>query len=115
MAKRWQGVVAGLVGLLMLAGVTGCSGQPLTTREKGTLAGGGLGAVAGIVIGAATGAPAIGAVLGGVLGAGSGFLLGNALQNNDIREAHTEHQLGEQQREIEHQRPEIYRLQQEES
>jgi hypothetical protein len=53
--------------------------------------------------------------IGGVLGAGSGFLLGNVLQNNDIWEAHTEHQLGEQQREIEHQRREIHRLQQEES
>jgi uncharacterized protein YcfJ len=99
----------------MPVGVCGCSGEPLTSREKGTLAGGGLGGVAGTVNGAATGAPAIGAVLRTVLGAGGGFLVGNALQNNEIHDAHTQGQLGEQQREIERQRREIYKLQQEES
>ena len=37
--------------------VAGCSGQPLSTREKGTLLGGGLGAATGAIIGAAVGAP----------------------------------------------------------
>ena len=32
--------------------VAGCSGQPLSTREKGTLLGGGLGAATGAIIGA---------------------------------------------------------------
>src|ERR1700724_2366927 len=113
MFKRWKTPVGCLLGLLMLVGVTGCSGQPLSTREKGTLLGGGVGAVAGTIIGAAAGAPGAGAAIGGVLGAGGGFLVGNALQNNEIRQAHTEGQLGQQQREIERQRREINKLQQE--
>lgn len=31
--------------------IAGCSGQPLSTREKGTLLGGGLGAATGAIIG----------------------------------------------------------------
>ena len=113
MAKRWKSVVICVLGVLMLTGASGCSGQPLTTREKGTLAGGGLGAATGAIIGAAAGAPGVGAALGGVLGAGGGFLVGNALQNNEIRESHTEGRVAYQQREIERQRREIAHLQQE--
>jgi uncharacterized protein YcfJ len=113
MNKRWKSVVVCLLGIVMLVGITGCSGQPLTTREKGTLLGGGLGAVAGTIIGAAAGAPGAGAAIGGVLGAGGGYLVGNAMQNNEIRESHTQTELSRQQREIEQQRREIYQLKQE--
>jgi uncharacterized protein YcfJ len=115
MAKRWQRAMVRLVGLLMLAGAAGCSGQPLTTREKGTLAGGGIGAVAGTIIGAAVGLPGAGAAIGGVLGAGGGYLIGNALQNHQIQESQTQDQLGQQQREIENQRRTINQLQQQQS
>jgi hypothetical protein len=45
----------------------GCSGQPLSTREKGTLGGAGIGAAGGAIIGAAVGAPGAGAAIGGAL------------------------------------------------
>ena len=45
--------------------------------------------------------------------AGGGYLVGNALQNNEIRESHTEGRLAYQQREIERQRREISQLRQE--
>ena len=115
MAKRWNSVAVCLLGLVMLVAAAGCSGQPLTTREKGTLLGGGLGLATGAIIGAATGAPGAGAAIGGVLGAGGGFLVGNALQNNEIRESHTEGRLEEQQRKIERQRREINHLRHEQS
>lgn len=37
--------------------LAGCTGQPLSTREKGTLGGGVLGASTGAIIGAAVGHP----------------------------------------------------------
>ena len=113
MTKRWRSAAVCLLGVLMLVGAIGCSGQPLTTREKGTLLGGGLGAAGGAIIGAAAGAPGAGAAIGGVLGAGGGYLIGNAMQNNEIRESHTEGRLSYQQREIERQRREITNLRQE--
>ena len=64
--------------------VSGCYGQPLSTREKGTFAGGILGAGTGALIGAAVGHPAAGAAIGGALGGGTGMLIGNELQNNEF-------------------------------
>jgi hypothetical protein len=51
--------------------VAGCSGEPLTTREQGTLIGGG----------SAVGHPAAGAAIGGVGGAATGYAIGNHEQN----------------------------------
>jgi osmotically inducible lipoprotein OsmB len=82
---RWQRIGVTALAALMLAGVTGCSGAPLTTREKGTLAGGAIGAGSGALVGAAVGAPGAGAAIGGVTGAGAGYLIGNQLQNDEIR------------------------------
>ena len=59
-----------------------CS-QPLGTREKGALVGGGLGAATGAIIGAATGNPGAGAAIGGALGAVGGGLLGDQLQKRE--------------------------------
>ena len=112
MTKRWSSTAICLLAVLMLVGAIGCSGQPLTTREKGTMLGGGLGAATGAIIGAAAGAPGAGAAIGGVLGAGGGYLIGNAMQNDEIRESHTNDRLAYQQREIERQRREISHLQQ---
>ena len=68
--------------LATLALVAGCS-QPLTTREKGVLAGGGLGAATGAIIGAAAGNPGAGAAIGGALGGAAGGLIGDQLQKRD--------------------------------
>jgi uncharacterized protein YcfJ len=83
----------------------------LSTREKGTLAGGVLGAGSGAIIGAAVGHPGAGAAIGGGIGAASGALIGNEAQNNEIAQRQTESQVRRQQREIEHQRHQIKALQ----
>src|SRR5579875_2517326 len=69
-------------GLLYIVGivwalytVSGCSGQPLTTREEGTAVGAGAGAAVGAIIGAITGNPLIGSAIGAGLGAVGGFLV----------------------------------------
>ena len=63
--------------------ISACSGQPLTTREKGTLGGGAIGAGGGALVGLAVGAPLAGAAIGGVVGAGAGMAIGNSLQNSE--------------------------------
>ena len=87
--------------LATLALVAGCS-QPLTTREKGVLAGGGLGAATGAIIGAAAGNPGAGAAIGGALGGAAGGLISDQLQQR-------EQVTTEQQREIEQQLQELAR------
>jgi hypothetical protein len=61
-----------LAAALLLAG---CSSQPLSTREKGTIAGGAIGLGTGALVGAAVGAPGAGAAIGGVVGAGTGYAI----------------------------------------
>ncbi len=87
-----------------------CSGQPLSTREKGTIFGGVLGAGSGAIIGSAVGAPGAGAAIGGALGAGTGFVVGNALQNTEYAIRQNRSQLSAEQREIARQRADIERL-----
>jgi hypothetical protein len=101
-----------LVGALALAG---CSGQPLSTREKGTIGGGVLGAGTGAIIGAAVGAPGAGAAIGGALGAGTGYVIGNALQNQEVTSRQQQGQINYQQREMQSQRRQIQQLQGEQS
>jgi outer membrane lipoprotein SlyB len=100
------------IALLMLLGFVGCSGQPLSTREKGTGIGALAGGATGAIIGAAVGAPGAGAAIGSALGAGGGFLIGNALQNQQVQTQQTQTQIESQQREIEQQRREIEGLKQ---
>ena len=102
------GVIAFMAAFAMLLGA--CSGQPLTTREKGTLGGGVLGAGAGAIIGAAVGHPAAGAAIGGGLGAVTGAVIGNEFQNHEVAESHTRSELAAQQRQISQQRSEIQQL-----
>jgi phage tail tape-measure protein len=104
-------IACGLALVTALA-VTGCSGQPLTTREKGTGIGALAGAGTGAIIGAAVGAPGAGAAIGGALGAGGGFLVGNELQNQEASHHRTEAQISSQQKEIEHQNRQIQQLKQ---
>jgi uncharacterized protein YcfJ len=74
-------LIALLLSLLMMVLIIGCSGEPLTTREKGTLLGGAAGAGAGALIGSAAGHPGAGAAIGGVGGAVAGYAIGNHMQN----------------------------------
>lgn len=99
-----------LAAALLLAGA--CSGEPLSTREKGTLGGGAVGAGTGAIIGAAVGAPGAGAAIGGALGAGTGFVIGNSLQNQEVAQHHLQSQVSMDQRAIESQRREIESLKQ---
>src|SRR5918996_3759005 len=77
----------------------GCS-APLTTREKGAGIGALGGAAAGGIIGAAVGHPGAGAAIGGTLGLGTGALIGDQLQGQEMKQA-------EQQKSIDQQRAEI--------
>ena len=61
------------IALAVVLLVGGCSGQPLTDREKGTGVGAVLGAGTGAIIGAAVGAPGAGAAIGGGMGALGGY------------------------------------------
>lgn len=90
----------------------GCSGQPLSTREKGTLGGGVLGAGTGAIIGAAVGHPGAGAAIGGGLGALGGAAVGNTMQNQEVQQQQTQQQIQEQQREIERQRRQLEQMKQ---
>ena len=104
-------IACGLAVVMSLT-VVGCSGQPLSTREKGTGIGALAGAGTGAIIGAAVGAPGAGAAIGGALGAGGGFLVGNELQNREISQHRTQAQINSQQQEIEHQHRQIEQLKQ---
>src|SRR6266436_536547 len=90
----------------------GCAGEPLTTREKGTLLGGGLGAATGSIIGAAVGSPGAGAAIGGAIGGVGGFAVGNSMQNNENAQAQTQGQIQQQQQQLEQQRQQIQQLKQ---
>jgi outer membrane lipoprotein SlyB len=95
-----------LATLALFLAASGCS-QPLSTREKSTLVGGGLGAATGAIIGAAVGAPGAGAAIGGALGAGTGALVGDQMQSRDVQQAEQQRQIEQNQRELQRQREEI--------
>ncbi|MEX0802763.1 MAG: OmpA family protein [Candidatus Binatia bacterium] len=98
MNKRWNVLTAGLFVLSLIA--AGCSGGWLSPREKGAGIGALGGAAAGGIIGAAVGRPGVGAAVGGALGLGTGALIGDQLQGQDIKQT-------EQQKAIDQQRAEI--------
>jgi outer membrane lipoprotein SlyB len=99
----------GIIGLLLLILVAGCS-QPLNKREKGALVGGGLGAATGAIIGASVGNPAAGAAIGGAIGTVGGGIIGDQFQGVENRQNAQQAQLDAQQREIRRQRREINKL-----
>ena len=94
-----QLLTRGIVIFAALTLMTSCT-QPLSTREKGALAGGGLGAATGAIVGSATGNPGAGAAIGGALGGVTGGLVGDQLKKQ-------EHTAAQQQREIEKQQKEL--------
>src|SRR5712692_4907648 len=103
-------VIQGGAAALALAFLVSGFSQPLSTREKSTLVGGGLGAATGAIIGAAVGNPGAGVAIGGALGAGTGALVGDQLQKRDVQEAEQQHEINQQNREIQRQRAELKRL-----
>src|ERR1700730_3865134 len=80
--KLWQ-YCAGTLALMGTLSLAGCYDPPLSTREKGTLIGGAVGAGGGALIGSSVGSPGAGGVLGGLVGAGSGDLIGDQMQNRE--------------------------------
>ena len=83
----------------MLVFVVGCS-QPMSTREKATLGGAGLGAATGAIIGAAVGNPGAGAAIGGALGGVTGAVAGDRFQKRDTELAANQQQIEQQRQEI---------------
>ena len=97
------------IGAVVFAAIllVGCSGGPLTTREKGAGIGALGGAAAGGIIGATAGHPGTGAAIGGALGLGAGALVGDYLQG---QENQNQQQIQRNQSDIERQRAEANRL-----
>ena len=96
-----------LMSLISLATLLGGCAAPLTTREKGVLTGGALGAGAGAIIGNQMGHQGKGALIGGALGALGGGLVGDQLQGQSQRQTAQEYEIELNRRELERQRREI--------
>jgi uncharacterized membrane protein len=103
-------IIKGLFVAVAIAVVMGCSGQPLSTREKGTFIGTGVGAATGAIIGAAVGNPLAGAAIGGGIGALGGYAVGNEMQNRENENAQTQAQISSQQRQLESQQRQIQQM-----
>src|SRR5512147_984687 len=86
--------------------VSSCS-TPLTTREKGAGIGALGGAAAGGIIGSAVGHPGAGAAIGGALGLGTGALIGDQLQGQELEQDRQQRQIDENKAELERQRQEL--------
>jgi outer membrane protein OmpA-like peptidoglycan-associated protein len=97
-------LLLGAVVIYLLAGVVGCSGGPLTTREKGAGIGALGGAAAGGIIGSAVGHPGAGAAIGGALGLGAGALVGDQLQGQEMKQQEQQAKIDQQQQELERNR-----------
>jgi hypothetical protein len=78
---KWRLLLGG--ALLVLGG--GC--QSMSNTDKGVLAGGGIGAATGTLIGSATHHTGAGAVLGTAIGAITGGLFGSAIDNSERKQA----------------------------
>jgi outer membrane lipoprotein SlyB len=103
---------ASVFAVLLLIFAVGCSGGPLTTREKGAGIGALGGAAVGGIIGAAVGHPGAGAAIGGALGLGSGALVGDQLQGQEQKQADQQQQINQNQAELDRQRRELEQLKQ---
>lgn len=101
----------GAMGLAVTLVLAGCSGGPLTTREKGAGIGALGGAAAGGIVGAAVGRPGTGAAIGGALGLGAGALIGDQIQGQEITNYNQQQQINRNQSEIERNRQQIQQLQ----
>src|SRR5919109_3186956 len=107
--------LAWIIAMALALVVAGCSGGPMTTREKAAGIGGLGGAAAGGLIGAAVGHPGAGAAIGGGLGLGAGALIGDYMQGQEYTQyQQNQQQIQENQRVIEGNRQEIQRQRQQE-
>ena len=102
--------LAALFAVLFLSTAMGCAGGSLTTREKGAGIGALGGAAAGGIIGAAVGHPGAGAAIGGALGLGTGALVGDQLQGQEIKQTDQQNQINNNQAELDRQRKELEQL-----
>lgn len=107
-------IQAAFLALFLISSV-GCAGGSLSTREKGAGIGALGGAAAGGIIGAAVGHPGAGAAIGGVLGLGTGALVGDQLQGQDIKQTDQQRQIQSNQAELERQRRELEQLRRQKS
>lgn len=85
--KKRSGLRMAILPMVLGASIAicACSGEPLTTREKGTIGGAAVGAAGGALVGAAVGAPGAGAAIGGAAGGVTGYAVGNHIQNEQDR------------------------------
>ena len=112
MSKLLKSALVVLALVALVGGAVGCSGQPLSTREKSTGVGAVLGAGTGAIIGAAVGSPGAGAAIGGALGGVGGFAVGNQMQNQETQQQQTQQQIQQQQQQLEQQRRQLEQLKQ---
>src|SRR5260370_35303857 len=96
-AHRWRrkpvrrntaSVIKGLFVAIAILAVTACSGQPLSTREKGTFIGGGLRAPTGASLRGAGGAPPAGAAFGAGGRGSAGSMGGEETRNSEKASTH---------------------------
>src|SRR5580765_4953185 len=107
--------IAATLLILGLISLVGCSGGPLTTREKGAGIGALGGAAAGGLIGSAVGHPGAGAAIGGGLGLGAGALVGDQIQGQENYNYRQDQQIRQNQYETQRNRQEIDRLRRQQS
>ncbi len=76
---------ATFIGAIAALGILAAGCEDMSSTQKRTLTGAGLGAGAGALIGGATGGSAIGgAALGGAAGAGGGYLYDRDKRGKDV-------------------------------
>lgn len=102
-------LVKSLSLLVLLTLLHGCA-APLTTREKGVLAGGALGAGTGAIIGNQIGHQGAGAAIGGAFGALSGGLIGDQMYGQEMHQNAQSYEIERQRLELERQRLELEQL-----
>jgi uncharacterized membrane protein YebE (DUF533 family) len=107
---RLAAVIGAIIALLVLGG---CDGQQFSTTQKATGVGAILGAGSGAIVGSAVGHPVAGTLVGAGIGTAGGYMVGRGLQNNEDAQAANQAQVSTQGRELEQQRRELQRLQQE--
>jgi osmotically inducible lipoprotein OsmB len=86
-SSHFRSIRSVIIAIAIAGAVTmsACYGEPLSTREEGTLGGAAVGAGGGALVGMAVGHPLAGAAIGGVVGAGTGMAIGNSMQNSEDR------------------------------
>lgn len=98
-----------IVSICLLV-LSGCSGAPLSGREKGVLTGGAIGSGLGAIIGNQSGNSGAGIAIGAAAGALAGGLIGNTADNTDAQNKALEERQRRQDEEIQRQRRELEEL-----